>query len=318
MLAVGFHEYGGPEKVVLVEQPVPEPGPGQVRIRVLATTVNPADVQFRRGDHAAFVTDAVPPFWGGLEFVGRVDEPGEGVDLEVGVLVAGTCHFIPGGRGAHAELVVTDATAVAECPPGTDPVALATVPMNAMTAKVTLDQLRLARGSTVVVSGAAGAVGSYVLELAAAAGIEVIAVASTSDEPDLRAQGAAQFFARGDTVVERVLARHPDGVDAVVDAAMLDEAALPLVRDGGQFITLRPGHVPPPERGIEPRLISFRRYQNRPEVLRELLAKASSGELTPRVAEVFAPHEGSRAHRLADTPGLRGRVVLSFPDDNAS
>lgn len=313
MLAVGFHEYGGPEEVTLAEVDVPRPLPGQVRVQVLATTVNPADIQFRRGDHAAFVPDAVPPFCGGLEFVGRVDQPGPGVNLEVGTLVAGTSHFIPAGRGSHAEYVVTEAVSVTECPPGADPVVMATVPMNGLTAKVTLDSLGLAAGEAVVVTGAAGAVGSYFLELAAAEGVEVLAIASPADETELRAIGAAHFFPRGDAVVDRVLAKHPDGVAAVVDAAMLDDSALPLVRSGGQFISLRPGHVPPAERGIEPRLISFRRYQQRPEVLRDLLERATSGALSPRVAAVFTPDAGSEAHRRADTPGLRGRVVLSFP-----
>jgi NADPH2:quinone reductase len=312
MLAVGFHEYGGPENVVTLDVAVPEPRPGQVRVRVVAATVNPGDVQFRRGDHAAFVQDAVPPFCGGMEFVGRVDAPGEGVDLEAGALVAGTSHFIPGGRGAHAELVVTDAASVAACPADVDPVAMATVPMNGLTAKVTLDALALTAGDTVAVTGAAGAVGAYFLELAAAEGLHVVAVASPSDEPALRALGAAEFVPRDGDVVDRILGRHPGGVAAVVDAAMLDGAALPLVRPGGRFITLRPGHVPPAERGIEPRLVSFRRYQDRPEILRAVLRAAATGALTPRVAEVFAPGRGREAHRRAETPGLRGRVVLSF------
>jgi NADPH:quinone reductase-like Zn-dependent oxidoreductase len=313
MLAVGFHEYGGPENARTVQVPVPQPGPGEVRVRVVAATVNPGDVQFRRGDHAAFVQEAVPPFCGGMEFVGRVDAAGQGVDLEAGTLVAGTSHFIPGGRGAHAELVVTGAGAVAECPPDVDPAAMATVPMNGLTARVTLDALRLASGDTLVVTGAAGAVGAYVVELAVAEGIEVIAVASASDEPALRRLGVSEFVPRGVDVVDRVLAHHPGGVAAVVDTAMLDRAAVPLVRPGGQFITLRPGHVPLPQRGIEPRLVSFRRYQDRPDVLRELLQAARTGALTPRVAEVLTLAEGREAHRLADTPGLRGRVVLSVP-----
>ncbi|WP_179619031.1 NADP-dependent oxidoreductase [Nocardioides cavernae] len=312
MAAVGFHAYGGPDAVRLVEVPVPEPGPGEVRVRVRMTTVNPADVQYRRGDHAAFVPDALPPFVGGLELVGTVDAVGEGVDLLPGATVAGSSHFIPGGRGSHAELVVTGAGAVAPCPAGVDEVALATVPMNGLTARVVLDTLALPPGATVVVTGAAGAVGGYVVELASAAGLEVVAVASSTDEELVVGLGATAFVPRGDDVAQEVRARHPDGVDAVVDAAMLDAAALPMVRDGGRLLTLRPGHVPPPERGIEPRLVSFRRYQDRPDVLADLLALSASGGLTTRVAEVLTPHRGAEAHALAETPGLRGRVVLAF------
>lgn len=312
MLAVGFREFGGPEVIETLSVPVPEPAEGQVRVRVLASTVNPADVQFRAGDHAAFVPHAVPPFCGGLEFVGTVEATGAGVDLRVGDTIAGTSHFIPDGRGSHAEFVVVTADAVAPCPAGADVVEMATVPMNGLTAKVVLDELALQSGETVIVTGAAGAVGAYFTALAADAGLRVAAVASATDEELLVAMGAAEFYVRGDDVTERVRARHPEGVAAVVDAAMLDAAAVPMVADGGRFLTLRPGHVPPPERGIEPRLVSFRRYQRRPDVLADLLRRAATGALLPRVAAVLAPQEGAEAHRLVDKGGIRGRVVLRF------
>lgn len=313
MRAVGFHEYGPVEAIEVVEVPVPEPGPGDVLVRVEATTVNPADTQYRRGDHANLVPEAVPPLFGGLEFAGVVEEAGEDVRLDVGARVAGTAHFMPDGRGSHAERVVVPASWVVRCPDGLDAVAATTIPMNGMTARVVLDTIALPPGGTVVVTGAAGAVGGMVTELGAREGLHVVAVSAAADEADLRVMGAAEFVERGDDLVARLHQRHPEGVAAVVDAAMLDAAILPAVADGGQFITLRPGHVPDPQRGIRPRIVSFRRHQDRPEVLGALMALAATGDLTPRVARVLPPEGGQQAHRLVEAGGLRGRVVLAFP-----
>lgn len=312
MKAVGFHTWGGPEVLGLVDVPAPAPGRGEVAIRVETATVNPADVQYRRGDHAAFVPDAVPPMVGGLEFVGTIHTAGEGVDLSAGMRVAGSCHFIPDGRGCHAEVVVTDVGSVVACPQGADAAAMATVPMNGLTARVVLDTLALPAGTAILVVGAAGAVGSYVTELAAHEGLRVVAVAGARDEADLRAMGASEFFERGDDLVARLRSDYPDGLPAVVDAAMLEDTILPATADGAQFIVLRPGHVPARERGITPRLVSFRRYQGAPEVLERLVGAAASGGLTPRVAQVLPAARAQEAHRLVEGGGLRGRVVLSF------
>ena len=307
MASVGFTRYGGPEVVEVLDVPVPVPGPGQLRVRLSATTVNPADVQFRAGDHAAFVEGAAPPYCGGLEFAGVVDAVGEGATAVVGDPVVGTSHFIPSGRGSHAELVVVDQLAVVPQPASLSPAQAATIPMNGLTARVVLESLGLEPGEPVVLTGAAGAVGGYVVELAAAAGLSVVAIASPSDEEALMAMGAAGFVPRGDDVVQQVLDRFPGGVSGVVDAAMLDDAVLPVLRDGGRFITLRPGHVPEAPRGIRASLVSFRRHQQRPDILAELLAT-----LTPRVAEVLPFAGGRAAHDLVDRGGLRGRVVLSL------
>ena len=312
MRAVGFRQYGSIEVVELLHVPTPEPGPGQVAVRVEAATVNPADTQYRLGDHATLVPDAVPPMFGGLEFAGVVQAVGDGSDLEPGTPVAGTSHFIPGGRGAHADVVVVPATWVVPRPDGLSPVRATTIPMNAMTARVVLDTLALPPGTQVLVTGAAGAVGGMVTELGIREGLEVIAVSAPGDEHDLRAMGAAEFVERGDDMAKRVRERWPDGVAAVVDGAMLDASILPAVADGGQFVTLRPGHVPDGERGIAPRMISFRRHQGEPRVLRSLMALAAAGALTPRVARELPPEEGREAHRLVEAGGLRGRVVLRF------
>jgi len=316
MRAVGFREYGGPERIETIELRDAAVGFGEVRVRVTAATVNPADLQFCRGDHRAFVADAAPPFCGGLEFVGTVDTIGPGVPADLGLahgmVVAGTSHFIPTGRGAHAEHVVVPAASVVEAPPAMGAVDLATVPMNGLTARVALDSLPRHLDGPVVVSGAAGAVGSYFIEQAVARGLEVLAISARSDESWLRDRGITWFVARGDTALARVREILPRGAPAVVDAAKLGTALLPSVADGGCFLALRPGHVPPAVRGIEPRLVSFRRYQQRPDVLGELVEAAAAGELTTRVAGVFAPSRAPIAFETAARAGLRGRVVLDW------
>lgn len=312
MRAVGFQDYGPVEAIELLHVPAPAPGPGEVAVRVEATTVNPADTQYRRGDHANLVPDAVPPLFGGLEFAGVVEAVGEGAQVEVGTHVVGTSHFIPDGRGSHAERVVVDASWVVPRPDGLSPAQATTIPMNGLTARVVLDSLDLPSGTEVLVTGAAGAVGGMVTELGARQGLHVIAVSAARDEDDLRAMGAAEFVERGDDLVARLRERHPGGIPAVVDAAMLDEQILPITVDGGQFITLRPGHEPGRERNIAPRFVSFRRHQGKPAVLQDLMELAAAGHLTPRVAHELPPEQGQQAHRLVETSGLRGRVVLRF------
>ena len=198
MRAVAFREYGGPEVLEVLELPDPEPGPGQVRIRVAAATVNPSDTLFRSGGLARGI-DGPPPWVAGLELAGVVDAVGDGTGYEPGERVAAMTRFLPHGRGAQSELLVLDAeSSLARVPEGLDLVEAATVPMTGLTVRLLLDTLELPPGSTVAVTGAAGAVGGYAVELAAAEGLRVVGIASAADETLVRELGADEFVPRGD------------------------------------------------------------------------------------------------------------------------
>ncbi len=310
MRAVAFSRYGGPEVLEVVELPDPEPGPGELRIRVAAATVNPADTLFRSGGLANGIQGA-PPWVAGLELAGVVDAVGPNMPFTVGERVAAMTRFLPAGRGAHCELIVLAAdTAVARVPEGLDLVAAATVPMTGLTVRLLLDTLALPPGSTLAVTGAAGAVGAFAVELAARERIRVIAIAADSDEQLIRELGAEAFVPRcaGPAAVRGLF---PRGVDALIDAAVVGADVLPAVRDGGQIAAVR-RFAGASERGIAVELVSVRTYLHEQRRLRDLLGLAATGQLQTRVAATFAPGEAAEAHRLLDAGGLRGRPVIRF------
>jgi NADPH2:quinone reductase len=171
----------------MAELPSLTPQAGQVRVRVEAATLNPADTLFRAGGVAAHVATAEPPYVAGLEFAGTIDAVGPEADWESGVAVIGMTAFIPDGRGAHAEEVVVDARSVVDIPKGASMAEAATLPMNGLTARLALDRLGLTPGQTLAVTGAAGAVGAYVVQLASSEGISVVAIsARASSSPVAR------------------------------------------------------------------------------------------------------------------------------------
>src|SRR5215218_10389452 len=131
--------------------------------------------------------------------------------------------------GAYAEYVVVDADQVVAAPVGSSHAEAATLPMNGLTARRALDVLDLAPGQTVAVTGAAGAVGGYVVQLAKADGLRVIADAAPADEQLVTELGADELVARGPGVGERIRWLHPEAVAAVVDAALQGDEVLPAL-----------------------------------------------------------------------------------------
>ena len=309
--ASGFHQYGSPDVLEIVELPDLVAGEGQVRVRVAAATVNPSDVLFRGGALAALVAAAEPPYVAGLEFAGTIDAVGPGVAWDPGVPVVGMTAFIPQGRGAHAGQVVVDARSVVELPRGVSMAQAATLPMNGLTARMALDRLGLVAGETLAVTGAAGAVGGYVVQLAASEGINVVAISSPQDEGLVRGLGADVFVARGPESALAVREAVGGGADAAVDAGVIGRKLLPAVRDDGRIVCVRPfdGEV---ERGISALPVSVREYSTESEKLGSLAECVSRGALSLRVAETFALERAAEAHQRLEAGGVRGRLVLVF------
>jgi len=283
----------------MAELPSLTPEAGQVRVRVEAATLNPADTLFRAGGVAAHVATAEPPYVAGLEFAGTIDAVGPEADWE------------PDGRGAHAEEVVVDARSVVDIPKGASMAEAATLPMNGLTARLALDRLGLTPGQTLAVTGAAGAVGAYVVQLASSEGISVVAISRQDDEDLVRELGAGQFIARGENFARAVRELTGGGVDAVVDAAVTGREIVPAVRDGGRIVCLR-AFVGDLDRGISTELISVRAYATESEKLRSLARLVERGALTLRVAETFSPDRAADAHARLEASGIRGRLVLAF------
>jgi NADPH2:quinone reductase len=310
MKAVGVRVFGGPEGLEVVDIPEPRPGPGEVRIRVRAAAVNPTDTGLRAGVYGARLTSPVPHV-PGMDAAGEIDEAGEGTGWAVGEQVMAI--VLPTGPrgGAYAEQVVVPADSVARVPAGADFAAASTLPMNGLTARASLDQLGLQPGQTIAVTGAAGAYGGYVIQLAKAEGLRVIADASEADEALVRRLGADVVVRRGDDVAERILEVVPGGVDGLADGAVLDAKVLPAIRDGGGLAVVRrwPG---PAERGITIHTTSVAAYAHEQKALDRLRQQVEEGVVTLRVAATFSPEDAPEAHRRLQAGGTRGRLVLLF------
>jgi NADPH:quinone reductase-like Zn-dependent oxidoreductase len=207
---------------------------------------------------------------------------------------------------APAEYLVTDLNSIAPAPEGMDLTLAATIPLNAMTASQALDHLRLRPRDTLLVTGAAGAVGGFAVELARTRGARIVAQGRPEDEEFLRGRGATWFVSRDE---DNDAARRfvPEGVDGVLDAAALGDSALAAVREGGIFVSLRADVLPEPRRGV-----AVRHTSAGPEAARlsYLSALAEVGVLTPRVARTYPLSQAAEAHAQLAKGGLRGRIVL--------
>jgi NADPH:quinone reductase-like Zn-dependent oxidoreductase len=311
MRAVTFSRFGGPEVLEVRDLPEPVPGPGQVRIRVAAATVNPTDIGFRSGRQAAHIGDLQPPYIPGMEAAGVVDAVGPGSAWRPGERVMAIVVPRRPEGGAMAESIVVPSASVARIPEGVSFEAAATLPMNGLTVRQALDLLQLKPGDMLAVTGAAGAVGGYAIQLGKVEGLRVIAVASPRDEPLLKDLGADVVVPRGDDAAARIREIVPPGVDGVIDAALLHTAILPAIRDGGGLAAVRPFEGEP-ERGITIHRVGVTAYAENQEALADLARLVAEGKLTLRVAETFPPERVAEAHRKLEAGGVRGRLVVVF------
>jgi NADPH:quinone reductase-like Zn-dependent oxidoreductase len=312
MRAVGITEFGGPEALQIVELPDPEAGPGEVRIRVHAAAVNPTDTLLRDGSRAEMLRDVPPPHVPGMDAAGVVDQIGAGVQtgLQVGDPVMAI--VLPQAQhGAYAELVVVPAESVVRAPAGASHAEAASLLMNALTVRAALDALDLRPGQLLAVTGAAGAVGGFAVQLAKADGLQVVADAAAKDEKLVSGLGADVVVPRGADFGARVREVFPAGADGLVDAALLDEHAIPAVRDGGRIATVR-GYQGRDERGITFYPVRVRDYAREQAKLDRLREQVEAGQVTLRVAQTFPADQAPDAHRTLEAGGTRGRLILEF------
>lgn len=312
MRAVGLMRHGGPEVLEVVEVPQVHVGPGQVRVRVYAAAVNPTDTLARNGSRAQAQSVDPPPYVPGMDVAGVVDEVGSAVTTGVAIGDAVMGMVVPkGAHGAYREQIILDARAVAPAPTGASHVEACTLPMNGLTARQSLDLLALSAGQTLAVSGAAGAYGGYVIGLAKAEGLTVIADASSADQALVKALGADIVVPRGNDFSDRVRAHFANGVDGFADGALLNQLALPAVRDGGALTSVR-GFEGDGQRGVRVLPTWVRRYDGEFEKLDQLRKQCEAGLLKLRVADVYSPQRAHEAHRRLEGGGTRGRLVIEF------
>ncbi|MET9341811.1 NADP-dependent oxidoreductase [Nonomuraea sp. NPDC003804] len=306
MRAVGITSFGGPEALSVLDLPTPEPGQGEVRVRVHAAPIHNFDLVARAGWLGPMLP-AGPTYVFGWDASGTVDAVGPGVSgFTPGDRVVGMSDWLETKAGTQAEFVVLKAGALAPAPTTVSMDEAATLPINALTAMRVLDLLGLSEGQTLAVTGAGGAVGGYVVELARRRGIEVIGLSSSQDEAFVTGFGA-RFVPRSDDPVGALRAAAPGGVDGLADAATIGHAMLDAVRDCGAFAGLTPPKTPSPARGIQVHQVHVESDGAR---LRELVSLVEERRLTLRVFQSFPLEQAGQAHTLMAKGGLRGRLVL--------
>jgi NADPH:quinone reductase-like Zn-dependent oxidoreductase len=299
-------ELGGIDSVELREQPDPTPTTGQALVRVHGAGVGIWDVGFVRGG----VRGLALPFVPGFEVAGVVEAVGDGADVQPGDRVYAGLWPVGGG---FAEYALASVDRLARMPDRVSFEEAAGLVIGGGTAYEGLvDRARLQAGETVLITAAAGGVGSVAVQVATAMGARPLGVASPSNHDYLRSLGAAEVFDYHATDwVQQVLAAVPGGVDLLFDGAggQTKDQAVGAVRDGGRAILLGPPLGPPAqlERGITSESFAAAVNRQRLEALRRLV---DAGQLRPQVEAVLPLEQVREALERVGGRHTRGKIVL--------
>jgi NADPH2:quinone reductase len=325
--------HGGPDVLQVVEEDLPEPQAGEVRVKVLAAGVSAYDLMLRRSGGSLPGTPRVP-YTPGEDIVGVVDKLGEGVStIEPGKRVAG----YPRG-GGYAEFICLPASELVPVPSDLDPAEAVCLVTNYLTAHLLLHRTASMRsGERVLVHGAAGGVGTALLELGKLADLEMYGTASKHNHELVSALGATPIDYRTEDFVERIRSLTGDGVDAVFDpvgGARQVRRSYRALRKGGRLVsfgmaaTSKAGMrviplsllmvfllklIPDGKQALlSPNLAKFAPTHNDwyRETLTALLDSLAAGRIKPVVAERIPLAEAARAHELLERGGYAGKVVL--------
>ena len=309
MKAIRFHQYGDADVLRYEDVATPEPGPGQVRVRVAGTTFNGVDGNIRAGNMQGPMPLTLPHV-PGVDVAGTIDALGaDTTGLRVGDRVIGFLPFV--ADGASADYVVVPAEALAAAPTSIPLADAAALPVVALTAwQALVDHADLRAGQRILVNGASGAVGGYAVQLAAAAGAHVVATGGASSTDRLLALGAEQVV---DHTTADVTAAVTEPVDVLLNLAPITPEQFAtlasLVADGGVVVNTTVWMPAPTDetrgvRGIDLYLRSDR------DQLAELVARVDRGELIVDIAERVALRDLAEVHARAAAGTLTGKVVV--------
>ncbi|MBE2998649.1 NADP-dependent oxidoreductase [Nocardiopsis sp. HNM0947] len=309
MRAIRQETLGTPDVLKEEELPVPQPGPGQIRVRTVAAGVNPTDWKHR--ETGLFLGE--PPFVLGWDVSGVVDEVGFGTTLfRPGDEVFGMVPY-PYGVGTHAEYVVGPTRAFALKPPEIDHVTAGAVPLAALTAwQALVDTAGVGAGDRVLVHAAAGGVGHLAVQIAKARGAHVIGTASEPKHTFVRSLGADEVVDyRSVDVGEAV--RDVDVVLDAVGGADQVERSVRALRPGGTVVTLLPFDAPETAARAEEQgsRIAQMLVEHDHQGMRSIAALVARGALRPTIADTFPLAEAARAHEIGERGRTTGKLVLT-------
>jgi NADPH2:quinone reductase len=307
MRAALARRLSGIDSVELGELPDPVPAAGQALIRVHGAGVGPWDVGFLSGGFPGLALPFVP----GQEVAGVVEEVGDGAGVQPGERVYAV--LFPAG-GGFAELALASADRLAPMPGKVNFVEAAGLVIGAGTAyEGLIDRGRLQAGETVLITAAAGGVGSAAVQIAAAVGARVVAVASPPNHDYLLSLGASEVFDyHAVDWAQQVRAVVPGGVDALFDGAggQTADQALDAVRDGGRAISIvLQGTLLQLERGITGE--SFAAHGGRTR-LEQLAALVDAGKLRPQAETVLPLDQAREALARVAARHTRGKIALQI------
>ncbi|HVQ86771.1 MAG TPA: NADP-dependent oxidoreductase [Actinomycetes bacterium] len=303
------------ESPILSEVPTPEVSPGKVLIKVKAASLNPIDTAIAAGMLAQMMPHEYPLVLG-RDAAGVVEAVGEGVGhVAVGDAVIGHELLVPPVQaGTIAEYALLPAETVTHKPAGLDFTAAAALPLASAAAAVAIDAVDPQPGSTVLVNGASGGVGSYAVQLLKARGVTVIATGRPEDSERLIRLGAEHVidYTAGD-VADKVRTIYPNGGDALIDLASYTPDSLPLA-------ALRKGaKVASTNSAADPDTLSAQGFSGANimghalrEVIAPLAAQAASGDLTIDVQQVYAFDDAESGFAELSKGHTAGKLVIQI------
>ncbi|ETK33818.1 NADP-dependent oxidoreductase [Microbispora sp. ATCC PTA-5024] len=308
MRAITQSAFGDPSVLRAEETDRPEPGPGQVLLRVGAAAYNPVDAAVRSGYYPLL---GDPPFVLGWDAAGTIEETGAGVSaFATGDEVLGLLAY-PAEAGAYAEYAVASADEIVRRPSGLAVEQAGALPMAGLTAWQALVGIaRLEEGQRVLIHRAAGGVGHLAVQIAKARGAHVIGTARAAKHDFLRGLGADELIDY--TTADFVSETGP--VDVVFDlvGGEYGERSARLLRPGGLLVGALPANLgitpeEAAERGVRVEAVSVR-----PSAadLAQLTALVEAGRLTLHVDQVIPLDEVAKAHELGETGHVTGKIVL--------
>jgi NADPH:quinone reductase-like Zn-dependent oxidoreductase len=305
MKAVRIDRFGGPEVVEVQDVPLPAPGAGEVLVRVAAAGVAPWDAIIRQGGSKV---SPPPPLTLGSDLAGKAERVGAGVtEFRMRDVVYGVTN--PQFVGAQAEYAICCAGMIARKPAGLSALDAASAPVIAVTAyQMLFEHADAKNGDTVLITGAAGNVGAYAVQMAVSAGINVVGVARAKDQQLLRDLRVDAVVDSGERDFERGLPK----VDAILDLVGAEtlERCMGALKSGGKLVTVVTQHPAPKRADVETVFFYAEVTTARLQALTKMF---ENGKITARIGSVLPLEQARRAHEMLEgAPHDPGKIMLEI------
>jgi NADPH:quinone reductase-like Zn-dependent oxidoreductase len=324
--------FGGPEVLKYIqEKELPEPGQGEVRVKVTAVSACFTDTMVRKGIY--FGMKEKPPFSPGYDLVGVIDKIGPKTSLfKIGDKVADLTV-----TGSYTEYICLPELSLTMVPEGLDDGEAVSMVLSYMTAYQMFTRSAVVNaGQTILVHGAGGAVGTALLQIAAVMGVKVYGTGSSSKQKLISELGATSIDYKNETISDRMMEMEPQGIDAVFDAIGGEsfKTSFKLLKKGGilvpygfyknstgqggnvalEFMQLKLWNMLPNGKKVNFYSIGDMR-KNHPkwfiDDLGNLFDLLKKGKIKPIISERLTLKDAEKAHRLIDSASVKGRIVLT-------